>query len=140
MITAMVMMTILGCDDGVRDCQYVATLKQRWTSVELCNAVSEKELAHFANVSYPVVIAVCQNPKEIAAAPAKPASPQPATQVANPAVPTPEEELVDERSLALKAIEEVSSILPSKEAMRELVHGPVRVVQGGYTWVAKRLW
>ncbi|MFD1744325.1 hypothetical protein ACFSE1_02515 [Rhizobium helianthi] len=140
MLTAMVMMTILGCDDGVTDCQYVATLKKRWTTIERCNAVSEKELANFANVSFPVVIAVCQNP---AVAETKPAQTAPASEAngSGPPHPEPTEQqiLAEERSLGQKAIEHVSSILPSKDSVQNLLHGPIRVIEDGYSWVAKRL-
>lgn len=64
MKTALVLMTFLGCDDSATDCHYLATSQQRWTSIELCDAVSEKELERYANASYPVVVAVCQTPGE----------------------------------------------------------------------------
>lgn len=135
MRTALVLMTILGCDDSATDCSYIATIKQRWQTIEQCNAVSEKELGRFINVSYPVVIAVCQDPVVTEAkapdAPLKP--PQ------EPHVETPKEVRAEEQSLARRAINEVESILPTSKGMKNLVRKPVTMVQDGYSWVVKRL-
>ncbi|SIQ76210.1 hypothetical protein SAMN05880590_10753 [Rhizobium sp. RU35A] len=139
MRTALVMMTILGCDDSGNDCQYIATLQQRWPTIELCNAVSEKELASFANVSYPVVIAVCQDPT-LAARPPAGKAPVPTARPEQPQQAlTPAEEREQEQSLAQTAINRVKDILPSREAVGNVVTSPVRMVQDGYAWVARRL-
>ena len=58
MNAAIIVMTILGCDDSATDCHYIATSAQRWTTIELCDSVSDKELAGYANAPYPLVIAV----------------------------------------------------------------------------------
>lgn len=134
MRTAMVIMTILGCDDSATDCKYVATLNQRWPSIELCNAVSEKELSAFANVSYPVVIAVCQDPTVATATP-NTATPPAATA---PDI-TQQEAREEERSMAEKAVDRVKAMLPTRDNVENLVKGPVRIVETGYSWVAQRL-
>lgn len=41
MSLAVVVMTILGCDDGGLNCRYIATVDQRWETVLACNDVSE---------------------------------------------------------------------------------------------------
>lgn len=146
MRTALVMMTILGCDDSATDCHYIATLQQRWPTIELCNSVSEKELAAFANVSYPVVIAVCQDPT-IAQAKAPVPSERPVASTPSSsgaelqpsADLTPAEERAQEQNLAQQAIGRVKDILPSREAVGKLVKSPVRMVEDGYAWVARRL-
>jgi hypothetical protein len=137
MRTAMVMMTILGCDDSATDCRYVATLEQRWPTLELCNAVSDKELAAFANISYPVVIAVCQDPTVVKAqTPVPPQKPA----VLSPVEPTtPEEQRAQEQNLAQQALGRVRNVLPSRESVRNLVQSPVRLVEDGYSWVARKL-
>ncbi|WP_174020352.1 hypothetical protein G6L89_006780 [Agrobacterium fabrum] len=134
MKTALVLMTFLGCDDSATDCHYLATSQQRWTSIELCDAVSEKELERFANASYPVVVAVCQTPGEqtpqTAGTPAAaPADTQQAT-----AEVTPKEE----ESLTKQAIGRVSGILPSTEGIKHFLGTPVRMVENSYSWIAKR--
>ncbi len=132
MKTALVLMTFLGCDDSATDCHYLATSQQRWTSIELCDAVSEKELERFANASYPVVVAVCQTPPEQtpqkAGAQPPVAAPQAAVEV------TPKEE----ESLTRQAISRVSRILPSTEGIKHLLGTPVRMVENSYSWIAKR--
>ncbi|MGE7369434.1 hypothetical protein ACQKKX_10235 [Neorhizobium sp. NPDC001467] len=139
MNAAIIAMTILGCDDAVKDCQYIATLQPRWPSIEMCNAVSEEQLASFANVSYPVVIAVCQDPaasetaENIAPAPQQP---QPGTASAPP---QSEEQLrAQERGMAAHAISRVTAVLPSSEGIRALVGKPARLVESSYSWVAKK--
>ncbi len=132
MKTALVLMTFLGCDDSATDCHYLATSQQRWTSIELCDAVSEEELERFANASYPVVVAVCQTPPEqtpqTAGAQPPVAAPQAAVEV------TPKEE----ESLTRQAISRVSRILPSTEGIKHLLGTPVRMVENSYSWIAKR--
>lgn len=133
MKTALVLMTFLGCDDSATDCHYIATSQQRWTSIEMCDAVSEKELERYANASYPVVVAVCQTPSEqtASATPDTKASPAPA------ATP-PEVTGQQEESLTKQAISRVSRILPSTEGIKHLLGTPVRMVENGYSWIAKR--
>jgi hypothetical protein len=140
MRTALVMMTILGCDDGTTDCQYIATINQRWPTIELCNAVSEKELGAFINVSYPTVIAVCQDPAVAETPKAK--APTPSGNAAAStmeAVPTPAEERAEEQSLARRALERTRSVLPTADGMRNLVERQVNRVEDGYSWVIRKL-
>lgn len=136
MQAALIMMTILGCDDSANDCRYIATLNQRWPSIELCDAVSEKQLQSFINVSYPVVVAVCQDPRatEANGAAADPPATPPAT-----APVSAEEERAQEQTLAEQAIAKARTILPTGERMRSLVTSPLRLAEDGYTWVVKKL-
>ncbi|MGN7293729.1 hypothetical protein [Rhizobium sp. SAFR-030] len=140
MRTALVMMTILGCDDGTTDCQYIATINQRWPTIELCNAVSEKELGAFTNVSYPTVIAVCQDPAVAEAPNAKAQTPADDTAVSTmAAVPTPAEERAEEQSLARRALERTKAVLPTIDGMRNLVEKQVNLVEDGYSWMVRKL-
>lgn len=130
MRTAMVLMTILGCDDTASDCRYIATPQQRWTSIELCDADSEKQLGQFTNVAYPVVVAVCQMPD----APVQQATTgQDAPQAAEPS------DAQEEENLAQRAIGRVKKILPSTEGVKEVLGKPVRMVEDSYSWIARRL-
>ncbi len=143
MNAAIIAMTILGCDDAVKDCQYVATLQQRWPTIEMCNAVSEKELASFANVSYPVVIAVCQDPTATETADnvvpqAKPPEAGAETALAVKPADTEEQRREEERGMAARAISRVTSVLPSSDGIRTLFGKPVRLVENSYSWVAKK--
>lgn len=142
MKTALVLMTFLGCDDSATDCHYIATSQQRWTSIELCDAVSEKELERYANASYPVVVAVCQTPGEQTPQTAgKPPGTQPPAAAAPAETQPPASEQVtqkEEESLTRQAISRVSRILPSTEGVKHLLGTPVRMVENSYSWIAKR--
>ncbi|NSZ63028.1 hypothetical protein G6L16_006710 [Agrobacterium tumefaciens] len=141
MKTALVLMTFLGCDDTATDCHYLATSQQRWTSIELCDAVSEKELERYANASYPVVVAVCQTPGEQTpqtAGNAPATQPPAATAPAGTEQPPAQVTQKEEESLTKQAISRVSRILPSTEGVKHLLGTPVRMVENSYSWIAKR--
>jgi hypothetical protein len=131
MNAAIIVLTILGCDDSATECHYVATSEKRWASIEMCSAVSEAELASYANAPYPMVIAVCQNPDESEVATA----PDPA-----PATSAPQADLTPEEttSLASRAISRVRAVLPTTEGVRTLMHKPISLVEESYSWVAKK--
>ncbi len=133
MRTALVLMTILGCDDTATDCQHIATLQQRWTSIELCDAESEKQLGNFANASYPVVVAVCQTPETPKAETANTDSQTPDATATTPAL-----EAQEEQTLTQRAITRVRRILPSTEGVKEVLGKPVRMVEDSYSWIARR--
>ena len=143
MQTALILMTILGCNDSVTDCKYIATLDERWTSIELCDSVSEKQLGAFANANYPMVVAVCQTPEQLAMSPnAKPPSAKPSVEAVpapqTTAVETPAAVEEEHRTLAHRAMERVKSVLPSSQGMRSIITTPVHFVSDGYSWVAKK--
>jgi hypothetical protein len=141
MKTALVLMTFLGCDDTATDCHYLATSQQRWTSIELCDAVSEKELERYANAPYPVVVAVCQTPGEQTpqtAGNAPATQPPAATAPAGTEEPPAQVTQKEEESLTKQAISRVSRILPSTEGVKHLLGTPVRMVENSYSWIAKR--
>ncbi|KAA3512190.1 MULTISPECIES: hypothetical protein [Agrobacterium] len=133
MRTALVLMTILGCDDSATDCQHIATLQQRWTSIELCDAESEKQLGNFANASYPVIVAVCQTPETPKNETAKADAQTPDVSGVAPAL-APQEE----QTLTQRAIGRVRKILPSTEGVKEVLGKPVRMVEDSYSWIARR--
>jgi len=130
MNAALIVMTILGCSDAGTDCHYIATAQNRWPTIEMCDAVSEDQLAGYVNQPYPMIIAVCQNPEpaEIAEAPAPDAA---APQTA--AVTTDEEQ-----TLADRAIQRVKAVLPTTEGVKTMMTKPVRLVEDSYSWVARK--
>jgi hypothetical protein len=138
MKTALVLMTFLGCDDSATDCHYLATSQQRWASIELCDAVSEKELERYANASYPVVVAVCQTPGEQTSETAGNTPPPPAAAPAGTPLADGQVTQKEEESLTRQAISRVSRILPSTEGVKHLLGTPVRMVENSYSWIAKR--
>jgi hypothetical protein len=144
MNTALIVMTILGCNDSGTDCHYIATAQERWPTVALCDAVSEERLPTYANHPYPVIIAVCQNPQiagvtepapvpgERPAADVSPPSPDPNIVVDEDVTPQEAE------TLAGRAIQRVRNVLPTTEGVKTLMTKPVRLVEDGYSWVARR--
>ncbi|SIQ11326.1 hypothetical protein SAMN05880582_101784 [Rhizobium sp. RU20A] len=62
MKTALIVMTILGCDDSVTQCHYVATVERSFTSISECDSRSESEIATHQDKNYPVIVAVCETP------------------------------------------------------------------------------
>jgi hypothetical protein len=143
MNSALIIMTILGCNDAGTDCHYIATVNQRWPTIEMCDSVSEKQLPSYTNAPYPVLIAVCQNPETIAGATPTPTE-KPATAPATadaPQPPTPIEQDVSQQekeTLAGRAIQRVRNVLPTTEGVKTLMNKPVRLVEDGYSWVARR--
>lgn len=142
MQTAIIVMTILGCDDTVTQCHYVATAQEHFVSVALCDAASEKILAGFSGVNYPMLVAVCQPPEsQTAEIPAPPtdASKPAATEIAplpGPAATLPEEE---RQSLAARAVGKIRKVLPDTADIRMVFETPLHVVADGYSWVAKKI-
>ncbi|MBP2558791.1 hypothetical protein J2T08_003547 [Neorhizobium galegae] len=141
---ALIVMTILGCNDAGTDCHYIATAENRWPSIEMCNSVSEQQLSGYANQPFPMLIAVCQKPEaaEIANAPvpqARPETAPPASSGQQAAVPAQEPVTQQEKeTLAGRAIQRVKTVLPTTEGVKTLMTSPVRLVENGYSWVAKK--
>ncbi|OWV70894.1 hypothetical protein ATY77_15095 [Rhizobium sp. R634] len=136
MQAVLIAMTILGCDDSVTQCNYVATVDKRWESVAACDAEAERRLKTYANVSYPSVIAVCEAPKALAAAePPKPA-PLPA---AGTALEPAEEPVGRLAGFAENIAGQVRAHLPSGRDVKETLSKPVHFVSTSYSWVVTRL-
>ena len=159
MQAALIIMTILGCDDSATQCHYVEMLDERWATIQECDAQSEDRLKGYANIDYPVVVAVCQTPgdsgiEEVAAeqggVPAQESDAidiAPAVQdalvpqVDIPAESTEQAELGDdeaESGLAARMLKRVQDALPDAESIKSLVAEPVHVVTDSYSWVARR--
>ncbi|PLK71109.1 hypothetical protein C0V73_10875 [Rhizobium sp. TH135] len=137
MKTALIMMTILGCDDSVSQCEFVETPSERFVSIELCNAASEEVLGRYTNIGYPTAVAVCQMPPpEITEALAAQAPLQPGDSATSPAVQPTEEQ---EKTLKDRAIDAVREVLPGKAAIKMIFEKPIHVVSESYSWVAKKI-
>lgn len=146
MKTALIIMTILGCDDSVTQCHYISTVPGTWETVAVCDAESQKQLPKFSNASYPVVVAMCENsdsqltdtPKALEQAPpvntdaAIPAAPATSIQPA-PVLQTEQKPTMPKRALAF-----LSGALPDTTKLRDVVTAPVHSIQNGYSWVARR--
>lgn len=143
MAVEFVLMTILGCSESGMHCRYIATADERWESISQCNAVSERRLLAYRDRPYPVIVAVCQKPepKALSDVSVKPLikhsesdkeTSQSVTQ-GSPSI-TPR----DKKRLADRAIEQVAKVLPTTSSLKTILGKPVRLVESGYSWVAKR--
>ncbi|MFS8144335.1 hypothetical protein [Rhizobium sp. BR 249] len=138
MQAVLIAMTILGCDDSVSQCRYVATVDKRWETVAACDAEAERRLKTYANVSYPSVIAVCEAPKALAAAePPKPGSLPVATAETAPAAS--EEPVGKLAGFAENIAGQVRAHLPTGRDVKETLSKPVHFVSASYSWVVTRL-
>ncbi|SOE18694.1 hypothetical protein SAMN05877838_3630 [Hoeflea halophila] len=167
MQAALIIMTILGCDDSATQCHFVETRDERWATVQSCDAASEDRLSTYSDLNYPVVVAVCQTPgdtglAELVDEPAQePALPDPlssGTAVAsNQQVPKadipqagpenlfgqemaalPEPETETEPGITTRVLNLVREALPEKASVKALVSQPVHVVTDSYSWVVQR--
>ncbi len=161
MQAALIIMTILGCDDTATQCHFVEMLDERWATVQACDAQSEDKLKTYSNLDYPVVVAVCQTPgdsglSEVAGEPvAPPPAPSTATaQVAPPSsdVPVPKVDIpvaataepaesaatATDSGFAARVLQRFKDALPEAEDLKALVSEPVHVVTDSYSWVARR--
>lgn len=148
MQVALIAMTILGCNDSIDDCQYIATAKEHWTTVALCDSASENVLGRYTNANYPMVIAVCQpQPGTGTQVAAQPPAADPKVTGEQPSVPAPplttaqgdSQEEAEHAGLAARALERVRSFLPTKDGVRLVFEKPVHVVADGYSWVVRKV-
>ncbi|MBY3053438.1 hypothetical protein [Rhizobium laguerreae] len=137
MQAVLIAMTILGCDDSISRCNYVATVDKRWETVTACDAEAERRLKTYANVNYPSVIAVCEAPKAIAAAePPKPAPVPAAAPEVAVAAPQPAGRIA---GFAEGIAGQVRAHLPSGRSVKDTLTKPVHFVSASYSWVVTRL-
>jgi hypothetical protein len=132
MQAVLIAMTILGCDDSVSQCNYVATVDKRWETVVACDAEAEQRLRIYANANYPTVIAVCEAPKALAAA--EPAKPAPAA----PAVAEVAEERDGVGGFVDTIAGRVRANLPSGQDVKNTLAKPLHFVSSSYSWAAAR--
>lgn len=141
MKAALIVMTILGCDDNVSQCHYISTVSGDWPSIAQCDAESQKELPKFSDRNYPVVVAVCESSGQDAVASMEPApetmtppdmaqAPQGADQ---PTVDAERKPSLPKRAMAL-----LTGAVPDREKLKAIVSAPVHYVEDGYSWVARR--
>ncbi|MBB3974949.1 hypothetical protein GGQ64_000125 [Rhizobium azooxidifex] len=149
MKAALIVMTILGCDDSVTQCHYIDTVDSTWQSVALCDAQSEAQMTRYQNANYPVVVAVCESrngqqnaeaPDVLAPQPGAQATalPTPATEPAAPAPPEPSSAASKEGGITTRTIAMLRRNLPDTGAIRDTVTKPFRYAEDGYSWVVRK--
>ena len=59
MKTALIVMTLMGCDCDAKICEYIKTADAGWTTVESCRGDLEKQIRQNTKVDYPLITATC---------------------------------------------------------------------------------
>lgn len=117
--TALVAMTIVGCDCDARLCEFVSETPAQWASVAECEEAVKAEVIRAPGISYPLVTGICR---------AAPAS----EDVAAPAVDVASLRHKDDRSLYEMA-REGGGYVWSKTA------GGYALMKAGVAWTADRV-
>lgn len=142
MKTAIIIMTILGCDDTATQCHYVQTVDQQWATIQTCDAASEARLKGFSNLEYPVVVAVCQTPEDTGIADAKvedgTTAPATAQQTAPDVAAAAGNAAMEKPGIAGRVLAQIKDVLPAAASVKALIVKPVHFVTDGYSWVAQR--
>ncbi|WP_276118491.1 hypothetical protein [Pararhizobium qamdonense] len=145
MVPALIVMTILGCDDSVSQCHYVSTVSGTWQTIATCDAESQKQLPKFSNANYPVIVAVCETSgdtmataKDPAPGTATPSALDQAHTVTAHPVPTPPGAEQQRPSLPRRTLAMVTGALPDGSTLRNAVTKPVHYIEDGYSWVARK--
>jgi len=72
--TALVAMTIVGCDCDAKLCEYVSETPAQWASVAECESAVKAQVVRAPGVDYPLVTGICRTvpvaPADMKAAPA----------------------------------------------------------------------
>ena len=77
--SALVAMTIIGCDCDARLCEYIGEAPGQWTSVADCEAAMKSHVLRQGNHDYPLVTGICRS-SEFTQPQLASASPAPALQ------------------------------------------------------------
>jgi len=140
MRAAFIVMSILGCDDSGATCSPVAQVPAQWQTIAACDADSEKHLAAYSNVNFPMVVAVCQTAETTALAD----STEDAAQlevVSRSITAAPQSTPVEKThpGVTARAMELVRRAIPTREGLRQTVTYPVHVVTDTYSWMARKI-
>ena len=140
MKAALIVMTIMGCDDSATQCHYIDTVGKSWQTVALCDAQAETYINRHQDKNYPVIVAVCEsNNDRIAADVVKPTQEaEPAQTTAEVGIPAPAETTEARQGLATRTLNFVNRAIPDAASLKAAVVKPVRYAEDGYSWVIKR--
>ena len=142
MNAAIIIMTILGCDDSATQCHYVQTVDQQWATIQTCDAASEAKLKSFSNIKYPVVVAVSQTPEDSGIVDARVEDGMAATaagpDVAAAPTATPDVAADEHPGMASRVLTQIKDVLPAAASIKSLIVKPVHFVTDSYSWVAQR--
>jgi hypothetical protein len=63
MQSAVIIMSILGCDASGSNCTHLETLEKRWPTLALCDVAASGELNRRIDYIYPVIVSICETPE-----------------------------------------------------------------------------
>ncbi len=133
MKAALIVMTIMGCDDSATQCHYIDTVDRSWQTVALCDAQAETWINRHQDKNYPVIVAVCESSSDRMTADVA----VPDTAIGAEA-PTPAETAGEKPGLVARALGFVKKAIPDAASLKAAVTTPVRYAEDGYSWVLKR--
>lgn len=140
MKAALIVMTIMGCDDSVTQCHYIDTTDRSWQTVSLCDADAESYINRHQNSPYPVIVAVCESMEDRDAGPLAEGEADtadtPGTAVAQAPAPP---DTKAKQGLAARTLDFVKGALPDAADVRAVFVKPVHTIEDGYAWVVRRL-
>ncbi|SJM31180.1 hypothetical protein [Mesorhizobium delmotii] len=58
--TALVAMTIVGCDCDARLCEYIGETPAKWSTIADCEAAMKSQMLHARKFNYPLVSGICR--------------------------------------------------------------------------------
>ncbi|UVK41056.1 hypothetical protein LHFGNBLO_002607 [Mesorhizobium sp. AR10] len=58
--TALVAMTIVGCDCDAKLCEYIGETPAKWSTIADCEAAMKSQMLHERNFNYPLVSGICR--------------------------------------------------------------------------------
>jgi hypothetical protein len=58
--TALVAMTIVGCDCDAKLCEYIGETPAKWSTIAECEAAMKSQILHERNFDYPLVSGICR--------------------------------------------------------------------------------
>ncbi|MEP7452582.1 hypothetical protein [Phyllobacterium sp. SB3] len=61
MKTALIVMTLMGCDCDAKVCEYIKTADTGWSTMETCRADLEAQIRKTGKVDYPLITATCSS-------------------------------------------------------------------------------
>ncbi|RUW03880.1 MULTISPECIES: hypothetical protein [unclassified Mesorhizobium] len=93
--TALVAMTIVGCDCDAKLCEYIGETPAKWATIADCEAAMKSQMLHQRNFNYPLVSGICRtkgsaSTSELAAKASRPEL-RPPNSVVEPIAPLPPE-------------------------------------------------
>ncbi|KXF79262.1 hypothetical protein ATN84_05965 [Paramesorhizobium deserti] len=60
MKTALIVMTLMGCDCDAKQCEFIRTADAGWTSMQDCEKDLAREIKSGRDVAYPLITAACR--------------------------------------------------------------------------------